>query len=103
MTKDSYFEMCEMMGSEPVEADIPVEFDDLPVFVQETFNIYSYLSDRWEGMSATFMGKDYNIVFNLFEIFSIDSADKHLMLKIMSSLDRIRGSIIRKKQESKKA
>ena len=29
MTKEQYFEMCEMMGSEPVEDEIPVEFDDL--------------------------------------------------------------------------
>lgn len=106
MTKDQYFEMCEMMSTEPVDQDIPVEFEDLPQFVQNTFNVYSFLSDRWEGMSGTFMGKDYSIVFSLFEIFEIHNlAEKQLMIRIMSVIDKIRSNIITKKykqQETKK-
>jgi len=105
MTKDQYFEMCEMLGTEPVDSDVPIEFQDLPNFVQSTFNIYTFLSDRWEGMSGTFMGKDYTIVFNLFEIFQIeDTAEQQTMLRIMSIIDKIRSNIITKKykQEIKK-
>lgn len=104
MTKDQYFEMCDMLGTEPVELDIPIEFQDLPGFIQQVFEIYTYLSDRWEGMSGTFMGKDYGIVFNLFDTFEIqDLTEKQTMLKIMSSIDRIRSNIITKKYKSQES
>jgi hypothetical protein len=61
MSKDAYFEMCEMMGSEPKDEEIPIEFNDLPDVVQQALEIYGFLPDRWEGMSATFLGKDYSI------------------------------------------
>ena len=51
------------------------------------------------------MGKDYSIVFNLFEIFEVENiAEKQLMLRIMSIIDKIRSNIITKKykQEIKK-
>jgi len=98
MTKDQYYEMCNVIGTDPVDSDIPIEFEDLPNFIQNTFNIYTFLGDRWEGMSATFMGKDYSIVFNLFEIFEVENiAEKQLMLRIMSIIDKIRSNIITKK------
>jgi hypothetical protein len=102
MTKDQYFEMCEMMNTEPVEADIPVEFVDLASITQDTMELYSYLPDRWEGMSGVFMGKDYNIVFELFNVHDITSKpEQRLMLKIMSTIDKIRSDIIAKKQKER--
>ena len=58
MDKHTYFEMCEMLGTEPIDDDIPIEVDDLPELVQKALHIYSYLPDAWEGMSGTYMGKD---------------------------------------------
>ena len=57
MTKESYFEMCEMMGSEPVESEIPVEFDDFPLEVQQAFNAYRMLRDEWDTMNGNYLGK----------------------------------------------
>jgi hypothetical protein len=62
MDKQAYFEMCEMLGSEPLEDEIPIEIDDFPGLVQEALHLYSYLSDIWEGMSGTYMGKDLSIM-----------------------------------------
>ena len=44
MTKEQYFEMCEMLGSQPVDSEIPVELDDFPVEVQQAFLVYKQLS-----------------------------------------------------------
>ena len=102
MTKDAYFELCEMLGNEPVDSDIPVEWSDLPDIVQITMEIYSFLPDRWEGMSATFLGKDYQIVFNLFETFDIDNkSERNLILRLMSYIDSVRSKIIQRKQKQK--
>lgn len=102
MTKDQYYEMCEMLGNEPVDADIPVEFSDLATITQDTMELYGYLPDRWEGMSGTFMGKDYSIVFDLFVAHEVlNKPEQRLMLKIMSTIDKIRSDIIAKKQKER--
>jgi hypothetical protein len=94
--------MCEALGSEPVEEDIPVEFVDLPDEVQQSLEVYSYLPDRWEGMSGTFLGKDYSIVFDLFDTFDVIGNDiRQLLLRFMSCADSTRAEIIHQKQKSK--
>lgn len=104
MTKDAYFEMCEMMGSEPKDEEIPVEFNDLPDLAQQALEIYGFLPDRWEGMSATFLGKDYSIAFDLFKTYEIDNyVEQRLLLRIMSVIDAIRGRLIQGKQQAKKS
>ena len=104
MTKDAYFEMCEMLGTEPDPEEIPVELDDLPDLIQQALEIYGFLPDRWEGMSATFMGKDYSIAFELFRTYEIDcNVEQRLLLRIMSVIDGIRSKIIQGKQNIKKS
>lgn len=104
MTKDKYFEICEMLGSEPNTDEIPVEFADLPDIVQQAIEIYGFLPDRWEGMSATFLGKDYSIAFDLFKTYEIDNyVEQRLLLRIMSVVDGIRSRIVQSKQNTKKS
>lgn len=101
MTKEQYFEMCEMLNSEPVDSEIPVEFDDLLDITQQALELYSYLPDRWEGMSGTFMGKDYSIVFDLFNVYEIiEKTEQRIMLKIMALTDKIRSDIISQKYKA---
>lgn len=102
MTKDAYYEMCELLEQEPDPDQIPVEFDDLPDMIQQTLEIYSFLPDRWEGMSATFMGKDYSIVFELLNTYDIESSsDKRLLLRFMSIVDSIRSKLIQDKHKQR--
>lgn len=104
MTKDAYFEMCEMMGSEPDPNEIPIEFEDLPDMAQQALEIYGFLPDRWEGMSGTFMGKDYSIAFELFRTYEIDcNVEQRLLLRIMNVIDSIRSKLIQSKQNIKKS
>ena len=104
MTKDAYFEMCEALGSEPDPDEIPVEFEDLPDLAQQAIEIYGFLPDRWEGMSATFLGKDYSIAFDLFKTYEIDNyVEQRLFLRIMSVIDGIRSKLIQGKQATKKS
>ena len=102
MTKEAYFEMCDMLGEQPDPDQIPIEFEDLPDSVQRALELYAYLPDRWEGMSATYMGKDYSILFNLFTIYEITEInEQQLLLKLMGTIDKIRSDIIINKQQSK--
>ena len=101
MTKDAYYEMCEMTGEQPLLENEPVEWQDLPEQVQQCFEVYSFLPDRWEGMSATFMGKDYSIVFYLLDTFQVIELDRLLYLRLMSNIDGIRSKLIQNKQKQK--
>lgn len=102
MTKESYFEMCEMLGQPVVEEDIPAEAGDLPLEAQEAFEIYGFLPDRWDSMNGVYLGKDFGIVFNLFETYQIiDNDTKQLYLRLMSTIDKVRSEIIAQKQKQR--
>jgi hypothetical protein len=103
MTKDQYFEMCELMGTEPVSEQIPVDMADFPDEVQEAFQIYYLLRDVWEGMSGTYMGKDFSTIFDFFRLYSIESQDQLLMLGFIRQIDSIRSEIFHEKQKQREA
>ena len=58
MTRDRYLEMCEQLGKEPVESEIPPDWSDFPSFVQEVINTFNSLGDRMDS-DMGFLGKDY--------------------------------------------
>ncbi len=55
MTKDQYLAMCEQLGSEPIDSEIPLEYSDLPHEAQQAHEVFHYLPDRLDGFSGTGM------------------------------------------------
>jgi len=51
------------------------------------FFVYSYLSDVWEGMSGSYMGKDWSQVQDLFNVFEIE--DQKVVLYFMKMYEGI--------------
>jgi hypothetical protein len=102
MSKDAYFEMCEMLKQEPIEEEIPLELADFPELVQQCFVVYGILPDQWDSMGGGFMGKDYSIVFNLFQVYDIvDSAEVLLCLDFLQHMDGVRQKLIAEKIKAK--
>ena len=58
---DKYLNICEQMGVEPSEESMPVSPEGFPYEVQLAITLYSFLNDRYEGMSGTFLGKDWTL------------------------------------------
>lgn len=102
MTKHHYLEMCELFGKEPVETDIPPEFDDFPPDVQDSIVIYSYLRDNWEYVGGNYLGKDLSNLFQLFDLFEIEHASRKLVFQVIRQLDTIRQKLIQSKKPSGK-
>ena len=103
MTKETYFDMCEQLNSEPIEDEIPLEIDDFPDLVQSCFLIYSKLPDIWDYFNGNYGGKDYSIVFSLFNLhYILDNESQLLSLDFLQTMDRIRGSTIAEKLNNKK-
>ena len=71
MNQDQYIAMCEQMGWEPREDDMPVDPSTLSLEAQQALTLLNALPDNWEGMSGTWMGKDYSgleAIMNIYEI-----------------------------------
>jgi hypothetical protein len=103
MTKQSYFEMCEMMGSEPVESEIPVELDDFPLEVQQAFHVYRMLRDEWDTMNGNYLGKSLIGIKDLLEATEIELQDQKLIVMLVRLIDQVRSDEINKLKSQKPA
>ncbi len=71
MTKDTYFDLCEQLNSEPLDDEIPIEIEDLPYEVQQAWKIFDLLPDRFDSFSGNYYGKDLSSLLNYFSLFDI--------------------------------
>lgn len=71
-TQDKYIEMCEQLGKEPDMEEMPLLFEDFPLFVQESLHIYGKLGNRIVG-EIGLIGKDYTNLETLFRVYEVES------------------------------
>lgn len=95
MTKDQYYELCEMMGTEPVQEEIPVEFDDLPLDIQEIMFMYNTLQDMWDTMNGNYLGKSFVGIIQIMDMFDIHVLDRRAIYGYLREIDRIRSEAIK--------
>jgi len=93
--------LCEQLGNEPLEEEIPVEREDLYWETQEVFELYDLLSARWEGMSGSYLGKDLNLLPMLFDLYDVPIYIKKYALFIIPIIDHHVGNDIARKIKSK--
>lgn len=99
MTKDKYFEMCEMINSTPKDEEIPVEFEDLYDETQEALTVYSMLQDNWDTMNGVYMGKVLAGINDLLDIAQV--LDRQTCFNIIQLIDRVRSKLISDKKPAK--
>lgn len=86
---------------------MPLTESDFPAEVQVAFFMFNLLSDVWEGMSGSYMGKDWSHCAQLFNIYEVD--DQKTTIYFMKLYERIlmnhraEESEKRRKQEERKA
>jgi hypothetical protein len=100
MTKDQYFEMCEMLGSDPVESEIPVEFEDFPFEVQQAFNAYRMLRDEWDTMNGNYLGKSLIGVKDVLEATEIEPSEQKFIIMLIRIIDNVRSDEINNKKKT---
>ena len=94
MTKEAYFEMCEMLGNEPLLEEIPVDYEDLYTDVQQALSIYQKLRDEWDTMNGTYLGKNYSGILDIFTLIDVPVEDKKTMFELIGIIDRHRSKAI---------
>jgi hypothetical protein len=78
--------MCEQLGKEPVEAEIPVGWEELPLEAQIAITIYNKLGDRIAA-EIGYLGKDYTSLSVLLDIHDI-TGNRELVLDIIHWLEQ---------------
>lgn len=66
------------MGQEPDPDKMPLTFSDFPEEVQMAFFVFDLMNDIWEGMSGSYMGKDWSSLEVMLRIYEIDEP-KHVV------------------------
>lgn len=103
MSKSHYFEMCEALGSEPLEEEIPVEYEDLNDDVKLAFGIYSKLKDEWDTVNGNYLGKTYVGIVDIFDILEVPIEDRRTMFDLIGVIDQHRSAALAAKAKNQKA
>ena len=86
---------------------MPLESSEFPEEVQVAFFMLSHLSDNWEGMSGTYLGKVWagaDFLFNMYDIE--DPKTVFYFMKLYESLlveHKMKESEMKRKAEERKA
>jgi hypothetical protein len=84
MTRERYFKMCEQLGQEPKENEIPPDIEDFPEVAIEAMNTFSNLGDRVYP-EIGYMGKDFTTLPYYIDMYEIK--DTELFLEILTYLE----------------
>lgn len=87
--------MCEALGGEPIEEEIPVDYEDLYIDVQEALGIYQKLKDDWDTMNGNYMGKSFAGFRDILTILDVPPEDHKTMLELIQIIDTHRSTAIR--------
>ena len=61
------------MGVEPKEEDIPKDPSTFSLEAQQALIMLNVLPDKWEGMSGTWLGKEYAGLLDIMELYQIEN------------------------------
>ena len=71
MSVEAYLQMCNQLGQDPLEEEMPPSVEDFPLEIQEAFIVHAMLPDRWDGASGTYMGKDWSALKDLLDLQNV--------------------------------
>lgn len=93
--------MCEQMGWEPIEEEIPVDPASFDLEVQQALVLLNTLPDKWEGMSGTWMGKDYSGLSAILDIYEV--GDRRQVFELLQIAEAELGKFYAQKQKEQEA
>ena len=98
MTKTQYFEMCEALGTEPLDEEIPIEFEDFPIEIQQCISIYYKLKDEWDGMNGVYLCKNYAGFSDILDALDFPKEDRRYLIDVITILDSARSRVYSEKK-----
>ena len=71
MNYEQYVSMCEQMGWEVDESQVPKDASDLGYEAQQALLLFNALPDLVEGMNGIWLGKNYSGLGDIMDIYQI--------------------------------
>jgi len=87
-----YLLVCERLGKKPDPNKMPMDSGNFPYEVQLAFLIYDLLPDRWEGMSGSYLGKEWSAVGTLLDAYNIE--ERQIIVFFIKAIDIINSKVI---------
>ena len=85
------------MGVEPKEEDIPKDPSHFSLEAQQALVLVNVLPDKWEGMSGTWLGKEYSGLLDIMELYQID--DKKQVFELLKVCEEELGKYYAQKRK----
>ena len=79
---------------------MPVDRSNFPLEVQEAFMLHDLLSDRWEGMSGAYLGKDMSALQTYIDVFDITNHKQSLWF--LKHIEHYNSQLINEKQKKRR-
>ena len=92
--------MCEQMGWEPKEEELPQDGTNLSLECQQALTILNALPDNWEGMNGTWLGKDYSGLGTVMGIYEIES--RREVFELLKEAESVLGKYYAQQAKSRK-
>lgn len=86
--KAEYFELCEALGTPPVDEEIPIDREDLFYETRWVLSIYDDMPDKWNTTAGVYMGKDMTILPLLFKLDNTPNYIKRYLLQILPVINK---------------
>jgi len=101
MNQDQYILMCEQMGWEIDEKQLPKDPSTLSLECQQALMLLNTLPDNWDGMSGTWLGKDYSGLEAIMNIYEID--DRRAVFELLKIAEDEMGKYYTQKQKERES
>jgi hypothetical protein len=89
------------MGWEPSEEELPVDPSFLDINAQYALILLNVLPDKWEGMSGSWMGKDYSGLGAIMDMYEIE--DRREVFELLQIAEEELGKYYRQKQKEQES
>jgi hypothetical protein len=97
MTKGRYLELCEELGSEPLDSELPVDLDDMPVEVEQAYHVYGILPANFDSFNGVYYGKYLEQAPTIMDLMG--AKPKQEIMKVLIIIDSIEREEINRKRK----
>lgn len=101
MTKETYYEMCEQMGTNPEDGEVPISYDELLTQTQKSLLLFEHCQDRWDSNNGSYLGKDLNNIEFLLNLLDVDKSSWLDTINMLNITINYRVTSVNKKIRSK--
>lgn len=89
------------MGWEPDENQLPVDPSTLSLEAQQALILLNSLPDNWEGMSGSWMGKDYSGLSAIMDIYEMEN--RRSVFELLQICEQELGKFYAEKQKQQES